>query len=200
MVLDVAREFEPDALNLKAVGQRLGVTGPAIYRYFPDRAAILDALADEARERLSPPSRELDWEQWLVQAARKERALWKDHTNLYEAANYRAISRPMLKLATTGLDVLIRAGFTPEDAYCGVMMVSELAHTVGWAQSKHAGEMNPPGAVEELIAPVMHDELPSLDRLFELSLQIQINGLRNQLKDSNAAKSTTRSAARARGR
>lgn len=33
-----------DAINLRAIGRTLGITAPAIYHYYPDRAALVQAL------------------------------------------------------------------------------------------------------------------------------------------------------------
>jgi AcrR family transcriptional regulator len=42
-----------DAVTLRGVARRVGVTAPAIYRHFADRAAILDAVVGEAFEELA---------------------------------------------------------------------------------------------------------------------------------------------------
>lgn len=47
-ILDVAWEQISqsglDAINLRAIGRRLGITAPAIYHYYPDRPALMRAL------------------------------------------------------------------------------------------------------------------------------------------------------------
>lgn len=36
-----------DAINLRAIGRALGITAPAIYHYYPDRSALLQALRQQ---------------------------------------------------------------------------------------------------------------------------------------------------------
>jgi AcrR family transcriptional regulator len=42
-----------EALTMRAVAQAAGITAMAIYRHYPDRAALLNALADEGFEELT---------------------------------------------------------------------------------------------------------------------------------------------------
>ncbi len=56
-VLDAAVELldsgGPDAVTLRAVGARAGVTRGAPYRHFPDKDSLLTAIAAEALDRLA---------------------------------------------------------------------------------------------------------------------------------------------------
>ncbi|NNC10501.1 TetR/AcrR family transcriptional regulator [Planctomonas sp. JC2975] len=51
--LDVTRQGGPDALALREVTRRLGVSANAAYRHFADREALLDAVAAEIFERVA---------------------------------------------------------------------------------------------------------------------------------------------------
>lgn len=42
-----------DAVTMRAVAQAAGITAMAIYRHYPDRAALLNTLADEGFEELA---------------------------------------------------------------------------------------------------------------------------------------------------
>lgn len=178
-ILDAARSLKPHEVTLAAVGAQLGVTSPALYRYFPDRAAILEALASEAREQITPPPSDLPWDEWLREAGRRERSLWETHSELYGAADYRANSTPVVRIVTEGLRVLIAAGFSPSDALVGVTSISELAHAIG-----HAGTSRSRGSTEGLeeVQALLGDALPiSLDQLLEESMAVVIDGLRPRL-------------------
>ena len=52
LILDVAREMMRDegvaALNLNEIARRMGMTTPALYGYFPSKAALYDALFQQA--------------------------------------------------------------------------------------------------------------------------------------------------------
>ncbi len=45
--LDVVREQGLEALTLRAVADRAGVTHPALYRHFPDKTALLEVIAED---------------------------------------------------------------------------------------------------------------------------------------------------------
>lgn len=184
-VLDAARSMRPDEVTLAAIGSKLGVTSPALYRYFPDRSAILEALAIEAREQLVPPSADLPWDEWLREAAKRERALWRTHPDLYETARYRAIATPMTTMSIVGIKVLIAAGFSPEDALAGLTITSELSHAVGHAESTQRDESAmAPEAASELRA-LLGDAMPlSFESILDRTLTIAIDGLRATLAAS----------------
>jgi TetR/AcrR family transcriptional regulator, tetracycline repressor protein len=180
-VLAIARELPPRTMTLTAISDALGVTQPALYRYFPDRNAILDELAREARNTLVPPDPSLPWDQWLVEAARAERALWRRGADLYEAATLRAVWGPSTQLARVGLQVLTAAGFTTIEAVCALTITAEIAHVLGRAESQ-VDEPLPPEALREM-QEMLADAEGSLsaDELFEQSLAIAVDGLRARL-------------------
>jgi AcrR family transcriptional regulator len=181
-ILGAARSLPPHEVTLAAVGAQLGVTSPALYRYFPDRTAILEALAAEAREQLVPPPADLPWEEWLRAAARMERDLWRVHSDLYTSADYRASATPLAQIMIVGLEVMIRAGFAADDALVGLTIVSELAHAVGHAETR---QKQPPPYPEELadrLRALLGDAMPKgLEQVLEQSLDITIEGLRSRL-------------------
>jgi AcrR family transcriptional regulator len=43
----------PDAMSMRRVAQAVGVSATAIYRHYPDRAAVLSELADQGFEELA---------------------------------------------------------------------------------------------------------------------------------------------------
>ena len=181
-VLDVARDIPIETMTLTAISERLGVTVPALYRYFADRAAILDALAHEAREQLVPPDPKLPWDEWLLEAAHRERALWRRHANLYDAANYRVIAHPSLEMARVGLDVLRAAGFTTVDALCALTAVVEMAHLIGHAEAREEHVLEP-GDLDEVTGWLAESEEPiTPDLVLDRSIAIMIDGLRTRLR------------------
>lgn len=182
-VLDAARELAPDEVTLAAIGARLGVTSPALYRYFEDRTAILEALADEAREQLTPPSEDLPWDEWLRAAASKERALWSAHPDLYESARYRAVAAPFTKMAIVGARVLLSAGFNRADILAILTISSEIAHAIGHAEHNHRTGDRAPSNPEDVAAlrEILGEGPVDYDAVFNDSLDIAIEGLRARL-------------------
>jgi AcrR family transcriptional regulator len=49
----LAQEGEPDRLSLREVARAAGVSATAVYHHFPDKRALLDALAEEGMARLA---------------------------------------------------------------------------------------------------------------------------------------------------
>lgn len=51
-VIDLARDHGPEGITTQAIADRVGVTHGALFRYFPDKAAIWAAVIEWVRERL----------------------------------------------------------------------------------------------------------------------------------------------------
>jgi AcrR family transcriptional regulator len=51
--VDVVRDGGPEALSLRELARRVGVSHAAAYRHFADREALVDAVADRALEALT---------------------------------------------------------------------------------------------------------------------------------------------------
>jgi AcrR family transcriptional regulator len=51
-VVDLAREHGPDGITTQAIADRMGVTHGALFRYFPTKAAIWNAVIEWVGERL----------------------------------------------------------------------------------------------------------------------------------------------------
>lgn len=51
-VIDLARDHGPESITTQAIADRLGVTHGALFRHFPDKAAIWTAVIDWVRARL----------------------------------------------------------------------------------------------------------------------------------------------------
>lgn len=61
------RELQPHAeISLMQIARELSVSGPAIYRYFPTRNALLRALSDHVFENFGPLDAALDWPEQLA--------------------------------------------------------------------------------------------------------------------------------------
>jgi AcrR family transcriptional regulator len=51
-VVELARDHGPDAITTQAIAERVGVTHGALFRHFPDKAAMWAAVFDWVREEL----------------------------------------------------------------------------------------------------------------------------------------------------
>lgn len=159
-----------DSLTLASIGQELGVTPAAIYRYFPDRAAVLDALAQEVLEDLSLPAEGVTWREWLWSSAQTQRALWRGHPELHAAQARGALRAPGERILAAGVRVLTRAGFPEAPATAGVLAVMHLACSFGISES--AAESGP--AVDDV-------DPARADSDFARMLDLVLDGLASQV-------------------
>lgn len=57
-------EQDADDLSLRELARRVGVSATAVYRHFPDKAALMAALAGEALTRLAAAQRAASERTW----------------------------------------------------------------------------------------------------------------------------------------
>jgi AcrR family transcriptional regulator len=68
-----------DAVSVRRVAARLGVTPMALYRYVESKDDLLDAMADRLYEGLSLPDPDAEWWHGLAELARSTRRLLLAH-------------------------------------------------------------------------------------------------------------------------
>jgi AcrR family transcriptional regulator len=115
-ILDAARAFERDSLTMAALAAQLGVSAPALYNYFSDRAELFAALAAEERANVPiPPVGERSWQEWLADYACLVRDAMIDFDVRpgWAPAGFVAFS---VRLSDACLGVLFDAGFDHETA------------------------------------------------------------------------------------
>jgi AcrR family transcriptional regulator len=114
--LALADDAGLDAVTLRAVAERLGVTPMALYRYVGGKADLLDGMADALYAELTVPEPASDWWDDLAALARSTRRVLLAHP-----AAATLFSRPLagphsLRRGAALLDTLQRAGFYPAEA------------------------------------------------------------------------------------
>ncbi len=112
-----------DALTRRRLGQELGRDAMALYRYAPDRAALLDGIVELVLSELPVPPQGQEWRTQLRRTAHQFRSLAIAHPRVVELIVTRPLSTPLAArpLATLRplehlLEVLTDAGFTPAGA------------------------------------------------------------------------------------
>lgn len=95
--------------SLRALGDRLGVSPMAAYRYFPDKAAIIDALADEVltRVRVEDPDAIDDADDLILGYASRARRALLEHPALVPVV----AARPLATQSRAEDLVLLHATF-----------------------------------------------------------------------------------------
>ena len=87
-----------DELSMRRLGSELGVEAMSLYRYFPSKAALLDAVAGRLLQGLDLPVPDTgaDWEVQTRAYARSFRALSQAHPNLMPLLGTMSPSDPPL--------------------------------------------------------------------------------------------------------
>lgn len=68
-----------DGLSMRKLAQRLGVAPMSLYTYFPDRDAVLDAVAQLVLTEVEVPDEELDWRESIRRIMRSVRGIGLRH-------------------------------------------------------------------------------------------------------------------------
>jgi AcrR family transcriptional regulator len=159
--LELADEGDLDAVTLRRLADRLGVTPMALYRHVAGKSDLLDGMADLLYAELDVPEPGDDWWSELAALARSTRRVLLAHP-----AAAPLFSRPLagphsVKLAELILGTLRRAGFRPAE--------TEELH-------EQLGQM-----VFALIVPDIHADSkrvgPARDAAFERGIKLLHAGL-----------------------
>jgi TetR/AcrR family transcriptional regulator, tetracycline repressor protein len=117
-ILDAARKLVeregPDRLSMRRLAQALDVWPMALYRYFEDKDALLDAIVDRAAGDVAPPG-EGTWREQMRELLRGARAALGPG-GLGERIPRAMLTPGVLRLSEEGLAILRAAGFPEEEA------------------------------------------------------------------------------------
>ncbi len=192
--LEVLDQGGLDGLSVRAIADRLGVRGPALYWHFRNKQALLDEMAEamlaEHAGELEPPAEGEFWWDWLGQTAtwlRRALLSHRDGARVFAGTTLPS-ERTFLRMLDMVVGVLHEAGFAWEDALRTAMSI--YVYVEGWTIEEQA--MPPP----ETFAPPEEfldaADLPALtaawaefeldaDRGFEHGLGLILAGLRSSL-------------------
>src|SRR5438270_4829327 len=103
-----------EALSMRRLGAELGVEGMAVYRHFPNKAAVLAGVGEVLlAELVIPPPSDVPWQTVFREVARAYRALLLEHPHaipllaalpLSDPAAARAAGAVMAQLRNAGFD------------------------------------------------------------------------------------------------
>jgi AcrR family transcriptional regulator len=112
-----------DALTMRRLGHELGRDPMSLYRYAPNRAALLDGVTELVLQELAIFPDRPDWQAQLRQIAHDLRLQALRHPNVVPLLVTRPLSTPLglrplgtLRPLEQILSLLIDAGFAPADA------------------------------------------------------------------------------------
>src|SRR5580704_6069351 len=112
-----------DALSMRRLGQALGRDPMALYRYAPNKAALLDGVTEIVLTQLSVDPADPDWAGQLRAVGRDFRRLALAHPHVVPLLVTRPLATPLglrprgtLRPLEDVLALLTRAGFSGPDA------------------------------------------------------------------------------------
>jgi TetR/AcrR family tetracycline transcriptional repressor len=186
--VEILRERGLDAVTMRSVATRLGVTPPPVYARIGNKEALIDAVADHLLSDLAPPL-DID-EPWPDYARRWTHEL---RFRLAQASDSRLIlevKRPAYVEASRPLiESMRRGGLSPEIAVRACRLLTWA--TVGFVATGHTplptttrrGVSRLPGGDPAGVTP------EEIDELFALQIQFLIDGLLYQASTAHATKS-----------
>jgi AcrR family transcriptional regulator len=133
------------AVSMRRLADQLGVTANALYSYFPDKSALLDALLDDLLGQIQVPAVDRDaWQDGLVAILRATRRLLLGHADLIPLF----LARPgrgenAMRLGNAMLECLAAVGLSGRAAADALRIL--LIYTLGFAASEAPRRRDPEG-------------------------------------------------------
>jgi len=139
----LARRSGVQAISMRRLADALGVTANALYSYFPDKSALLDALLDDLLGEIPVPST-ATWQDGVVAILRDTRQLLLAHADLIPLF----LARPgrganAMRLGNAMLDCFAAAGVSGRLAADALRIL--LIYTLGFAASEAPRRGDPEG-------------------------------------------------------
>jgi AcrR family transcriptional regulator len=190
-----------DALTMRRLGRRLGVEAMALYHHVGSKDELLDGVVETLLESVTPPSADLAWEAWLRDFAAAHRLLAHGHPHAFRLVALRPLrTAGALRSLERFLDVLLRAGFTPDDALGTVQAVTSFVSGFALEELADAGGEASGRFVDDLDAdafPHLRALTPRLRRLgpderFAFGVDVLVAGLRARVSDAPATPAAPR--------
>ena len=106
------------ALSMRKLGQELGVEAMSLYRHVPNKAALLDGIAETVvGEAEIPPADAGDWAERARAMNRAYRRLAHAHPNVFPLIALRPLNTPAaLRPIEAALEIFCGAGFDEQTA------------------------------------------------------------------------------------
>lgn len=181
-----------EELSTRRLGAQLGVEGMALYKHYPSKEALLDAVAEQLILEIEVPEKGLgSWQQRVRSFGHAYRGISRRHPRAYPLL---AVRRFNTDRALVQLDRMVGAildeGFAPQLAveffrvlnnYCNGACLDELA---GYAHAERSREqapnpLQPPLENLAKVSPWLGPE--HFDALFEAGLSLVIDGFERKL-------------------
>ncbi|MBT2508726.1 TetR/AcrR family transcriptional regulator C-terminal domain-containing protein [Streptomyces sp. ISL-98] len=190
-------ELGPQALTMRALAQRLGVSGASLYHHVASKDDLLDAALDLINEEIDlGPLEHPQWREGIAAYARGYREVYMRYPNMIAmVARRRVEADKALRGYDTLMGALLRVGCTPAKAAEVAAAIDYLV--LGSAlETFAAGFTRAPGAYRPAF-PSLADSLEGADgvgsglaglddRGFELGLGLVLDGLAAAVRGRDA--------------
>src|SRR3954454_22940290 len=139
--LALAEERGLDAVSMRAVAARLGVTPMALYRHVGDKQGLLDGVVERLLDELPSPDASLAPDERLRELAGALRSTARRHPDVFVMLLRRPATTPASLRARERVYAALREAGVPEDL---VPRVERLVSTfmLGWAASEAGGPVD----------------------------------------------------------
>lgn len=159
---------------MPALAEVLGVSTPALYRYFASREELLEALAESVIEKIPLPSvRVTDWKEWVREIALATRSVLVRQPDLAGRIRAGAHSPSVLRLMDREIAVLTGNGFSDAEAVRIHQLVTHYVYRACAADARHSRRRRtfPPEFVSA-VADQGRLALPHLARIVEQRVEL----------------------------
>jgi AcrR family transcriptional regulator len=175
-----------EALSMRRLGAELGVEGMAIYRHFPNKAAVLAGVVEALlAELVIPAPSDTPWQIVFREVARAYRALLLRHPHAIPLLAALPLSDPAAAHAAGAVMAQLRAaGFDAQSALKTLATITSYVigvaqWEVGTAPLRAEGHdfALPPGADPYLVELLPQLAADDCDETFEFGLDVIVRGL-----------------------
>lgn len=174
-----------EEMSVRNLGAALGVEGMALYKHYPSKDAILDAVAEQLiLELVVPPPTKEGWKARALKVARDYRAIGRRHPKAFALLPTRRFTTPRaLAVLDRVFFLLMGDGLSPQQAvevYRGVAnwangcILDELA---GFRALESGVPLNIPREQTALAAASPFLTVEHFDAIFDVGLVALLDGL-----------------------
>ena len=160
-----------DGFSMRKLGAELGVDPMAAYYYFPNKAAVLDGIADAVQaECPAPPGDDAPWDNRLRGMIRAWRRVLRAHPRALPVLSTHPVwSESGLRQWEAAAQILYDVGFTPAEAFQAILCINGYVVGITLAEvGEQPGGVTDP-TMEEVaahIAGLPSNEFPILKAAF----------------------------------
>jgi AcrR family transcriptional regulator len=136
--LEIADEHGLDAVTMKSVADRLGVTPMALYRHVQNKDDLLDGVVETLLDAIPAPSSNRRWNEHLAQMGNAMRAIARRHPSVFPLLLRLPANTPRSRERRDRVQQMLRiAGVAERDVARAERLVSTIV--IGFSASEVSG-------------------------------------------------------------